>query len=458
MNRCTSSWKANTSTVNLYNQTPCITLRKNPNSNDIEALMFYTVAGVDKSLLKLSTIRKASLYLGSSGGIVDNNDINGNAGWSTTTSSNFFTNISKCGGVIPKHSLVVNIDMLPEWNQDLQQEQMIHKVDDEDKPLGNVANANTVKSNIYLNKSTGAVLDNLNTSNPTKLMILDNGQRTGSPMLSLGSRSTNLAINTIQASKTIIAGTVCDPSEIGKTSVNGGAPTSSNLNQYLSKNTLVCSLNTALCTNGSNTCYLPSTANKITFRNLNGGIQNNSGTFLCPSTIPYLDAKSVPIPTVTKNLNMYTENSQSGTFNLFSIQGCSVGKACTSIDFKYNSVAPTGFDSEVFSVPVTYKYGYISNYSAIRGFNSVGNNPTINYNNILDKSGQCFGNWSSYGNFTSTYDNVSYHYRICYSRRTFDWWHFHPSQIIVIQDVGNLGVLDVQYATCSNGADYSINN
>ena len=47
-----NNWKANTSTVNLYNQTPCITLRKNPHSNDIEAIMFYTATEVDKSILK----------------------------------------------------------------------------------------------------------------------------------------------------------------------------------------------------------------------------------------------------------------------------------------------------------------------------------------------------------------------------------------------------------------------
>lgn len=275
----------------MYEQTPCVTIVRNPNTGGLEALMYYVGGTNQMSAQAHNLVRRASIALGGKGGILLDGKIEGNSGWSIDEGLFFLNGAAECGGRLANNSLAVNMDLLLDWNQHLQRAHSLMRGEDKTSGQqslpGRLKNSNTSKSNIYFVKDNGVVFDNSVKRDPIKLSILYNGQGAGSATLGIGSLesvSVKLVSDSIQPDLFIDAGTKCNPQEEGKTVADRGIP--GQTNSIIARSTLVCSKNGMLCSNGGY-CYLTSIPNQITFRNTNQGIQDKYGQFRCPGAVPF---------------------------------------------------------------------------------------------------------------------------------------------------------------------------
>jgi hypothetical protein len=297
-----ASWPPDLAMVNLYRQTPCLAIVMNPNSQNLEAVMYYVGVNSNITQKSLQIVRDGSILLGGKGGILINGVISGNSGWSINSSSPFLSRASQCGGALINNSLAVNIDLFLDWNQDLEPVDSILRGIDTTTGLlslpGHIKNANTLKANLYFAPNKGVILDNSNPSNPTKLSILYNGSGTGTPTIGLGNSSVSTLIgDTFQPTRQFQAGEMCNQDEVGKIVADSGMNNTEA--QYLSRSTLVCTQNNMLCGDGGY-CYLSSIANNIVFQNNTSGVQDSSGNFYCPTEVPFAistlpNAVSTPI-------------------------------------------------------------------------------------------------------------------------------------------------------------------
>ncbi|MFN7095073.1 MAG: hypothetical protein ACK4M7_06890, partial [Burkholderiales bacterium] len=291
-------WPVDLSTTNMYQQTPCVTVIKNASSGFLEAVMYYVGGKYGASAQQTQLVREAAILLGSKGGVLFNGAILGNSGWRESTSSAFLKQASQCGtGGLANNSVAVNLDMLDDWNHNLQPNLAITRgidtgdINNQATLPGHMLNTNTAKTNIYFSESTGAgiILDNSNPKDPLRLKIQDNGSVTGSTTLGFGSKIiTTLSADTIQPNQQGRAGIPCQEIEIGKTIADQGS-TYPAAAKVLARNTLVCTQNDMLCASASisHTCYLPSITNSIIFQNNLQGVQDASGRFTCPSAVPF---------------------------------------------------------------------------------------------------------------------------------------------------------------------------
>lgn len=283
------AWPIDLSTKNRYGQIPCVTIVMNPLNGELEALMYYVGGLSDISAKSLNLVRSASIALGGEGGILLNGAIQGNSGWQIDSGSMFLSNYAECGGVLTNNSLAVNLDLMPQWNQDLQPAYSLLRGEDKmigQKSLpGHIKNANTLKSNLYFNAGTGIILDNSDQINPTKLGISYYSAGTGEAILGLGSSvATKLVSDSFQPELLFKPGDSCSLPEEGKVVADGGIPGVAS--KLIARSTLVCTQNDLLCGDG-NYCYLTSIPNQITFRNILKGIQNADSQFICPKSVPF---------------------------------------------------------------------------------------------------------------------------------------------------------------------------
>ncbi|MCC2644930.1 MAG: Bacterial shufflon protein N-terminal constant region [Burkholderiales bacterium] len=246
-------WPSDLSKANMYQQTPCVTVVKNSDTGEMEALMYYTGVSTHQSALAANIVRNASIWLGSKGGILLNGKIQGNSGWYINNGSVFLSGVSLCGGSLANNSLAINLDLLPEWNQNLQPVYSILRgIDNTSGQLslpGRLKNANTAKSNIYFSQSNGIILDKTYPENPIKLGVTDTGS--GSPgTASVGLTNTmsdRLTLDTLQPNLAYPAGTPCNAQEEGKTVADKEIPGVTN--NILARSTLICTKSDLLCGN-----------------------------------------------------------------------------------------------------------------------------------------------------------------------------------------------------------------
>lgn len=296
-----SYWKSSISTSNMFHQTPCVVILPNLKSSyvsqnrkitDLEAVMYYVGGTNSKPKKYAMVIRQALIMLGSKGGLLKNNEILGNSGWSINSDSGFITNSNQCNGdSLSDNSLAVNIDLLDQWNQDTQPYMAIAKntdngADQRKKP-GHILNYNTSKSDITI-AGHGLIVDNSDKNNPVKLKL---GYGEGTNSATIGLYSNNIENNTkatadtlepVQVAKT---GDLCDQQEIGKVVANIG---NNSTQTIINRSTLICTFNKMMCaSNSSNTCYLPTEANRVVFQNYSTGVQSDNGNFLCPQEVPF---------------------------------------------------------------------------------------------------------------------------------------------------------------------------
>ncbi|MBP9742420.1 MAG: prepilin-type N-terminal cleavage/methylation domain-containing protein [Burkholderiales bacterium] len=315
-----SDWPANIAAKNLFNQTPCVTIIKNLATNNLEAILYYVGGNDITTANQLEIVHSSSVFLGSKGGTLANGEILGNSGWQVTNNSEFLSGATQCGGTISKNSVAINLDLLPNWNLDLQPPSSLFRGVDTQSGLlslpGHVKNANTSKANIYFNNSNGIVLDNSNPDNKTRLSVLYSGQGTKTPTIGFGDKtSTALIGDTFKTNSQFQSGELCNSDEVGKVVTDQGL--NNRTNSYLTRSTLVCTQNDMLCGQG-NYCYLPSVQNNIVFQNNLVGIQGSSGRFICPAEVPY--ATHVVMGTAGGNIYVFFNQSSTKVANSIKTQ------------------------------------------------------------------------------------------------------------------------------------------
>jgi type II secretory pathway pseudopilin PulG len=285
-----SAWPSDLTTQNMYRQTPCVTIVRNSSTGGLEALMYYVGGSNQQSALALDIVRSASIWLGGKGGILLNGAIRGNAGWSVDNGSEFLSGASQCGGALANNSLAVNLDLVLDWNQDLHPLYSILR--GTDRTLGQLSlpgrlkNANTSKSNIYLEPTAGIILDNSDPANQVKLAVQYSGSGSGASTLGLGNNASNKLIgDALQPNLFFGAGQGCASDEEGKTVADQGLR--GDIAGVLSRGTLICTHSDVLCGAVGGYCYLTSIPNQITFQNTTKGIQDPAGKFICPQAVPF---------------------------------------------------------------------------------------------------------------------------------------------------------------------------
>ena len=288
------AWPTGLASQNLFRQIPCVAVVQNKSTHDLEAVMYY-VGGSGKHATRdgIKIAQNALVLLGGRGGVVHDGAIIGNSGFNIPRGSAFLQVANQCGGELTENGLAINMDLLFEWKQNLEPGDSLLRGED---PAhggittlpGHVQNANTAKANIYFAANNGVIFDNADAQNPVKLAIMYNGHGTLAPTLGLGDKRVSTLIgDTLQSSVQASAGEVCDRNELGKIVADRGIA-DPRVNQMLARSNLVCSSNDLLCTrSSSHTCYLPSIANNIVFKNETQGVQDSNGMFRCPLSIPF---------------------------------------------------------------------------------------------------------------------------------------------------------------------------
>ncbi|MBP9741753.1 MAG: hypothetical protein KBD37_00170 [Burkholderiales bacterium] len=306
-----ANWPANLAATNFLGQTPCVTIASNPVTHNVEAILYYVGGKTNFTDNQLEIIRKSAVFLGSKGGVLINGAISGNSGWSVNATSPLLSSTNECGAKLSNSSLVINLDLLPQWNLNLYSPTSILRAPDKYSGLlslpGHIKNSNTSKSNIYMSNDKGIVLDNSDSNNLTKLSVLYKGQGTKTPTLGFGDKiPTTLIGDTFKTNIQFKSGELCNVDEAGKVVADQGLDTKTN--SYLVRSTLVCTQNDMLCGRG-NYCYLSTVTNNIVFQNNLQGIQDVNGRFICPAEIPYATNVVVGTP----GGNVYVMLNQGGS-------------------------------------------------------------------------------------------------------------------------------------------------
>lgn len=288
-----SAWPFGLATTNMYRQIPCVIIVRNKNTNNLEAIMYYVGGKVDMRNTHIDIMKDASIELGDKGGILEGGEIRGNAGWSIATDSSFLNSADKCGANIANNSIAVNMDLLSNWNQNLQQINSLLRGIDKTSGLlslpGHVKNSNTLKTNLYLGSGSGVVLQRAKENgwdqeSLLRLAIANNGSGSGAATLGLNNAASILAGDTFQPDLFFRSGESCKSEEEGKIVADKGI--NNEVNKFLSRSILVCTQNDMLCGIGSY-CYLPPLPNKIVFQNTITGIQDRNNEFVCPKSVPF---------------------------------------------------------------------------------------------------------------------------------------------------------------------------
>lgn len=290
-------WSTDLATSNLFRQTPCVSIVANKKTGYLESILYYAGGNTTFSNKEALILRQALVTLGGAGGLFANGIIRGNSGWSIDRASDFLATSNQCGnGELANNSLAINMDLLPEWNRETMPSTAIAKEIDGGgshdgirKMPGHLLNANTSKSDVTLLSGNGVIVDNHDEKNPIKLKM---GYAEGTNTATIGLYSNNQNTNTktladtLEPIQTGVAGDSCDIQEVGKIIADRGNSVTA---EYLNRSTLVCSQNSMMCAsvNLSNTCYLPTEANRIIFANSTKGIQSSSGNFVCPKETPF---------------------------------------------------------------------------------------------------------------------------------------------------------------------------
>jgi hypothetical protein len=393
-------WNDDIAKTNIYGQTPCVAVLKNSvDANNLDAILFYvnTNGASTINTARIKIIDKASIYLGGKGGAVVNyrshygsngtTMIQGNGGWSIDSTSPFLFDVSQCGGrfgdkfLVADNSLAINLDMMPEWNQDLQPNLGLIQVADTGSSLshlpGHTNNANTATTNIYMASGRGIILDNADSQNPIKLKVEDGSvikdagdtntttSPISNPMLNFGNDSvtdaTTIIADTIRPTQNYIAGSPCLVSELGKVVVDRG-DVREDLQAVLARNTLICSHNSILCKSpniSETNCYLPTSPNTVTYKNITNGVQDKMGEFYCPVAIPFATSVTTSSSrTIGLNIEVdyYTGHIATNSTNQIIRQSSFYGQVIKNVLV----VSP--------AVAVDPIYGEINNYKMTLGY------------------------------------------------------------------------------------------
>lgn len=290
----------------MLGQTPCTIIMRNSQTNELIPLMFLIGGNFgEKSFTSLNANNVSSQIGGMSGiYISDLKDkdaqrsgagVFGNGGgWFLPSITPYIQQIqSGCGGTPSNNSIVMNIVMMSEYSGALAPDNSLHCFKDPANPnLGDQSNTNTAQTDISI-----APKDASNPNNPSsKLFFNGSSPTTGMYMYSKDGKNVtlkngNLAANTLQPLKEVIATTACSESELGSIAKEAAST------NIILRGMLICSNNPILCqgtdpegTQLSGYCYSPTQELSITYK-------PNTQQAYCPNG--YFIDKSVP-PVVTQ--------------------------------------------------------------------------------------------------------------------------------------------------------------
>lgn len=293
-----NAWSKNLAPRNMYQQIPCVVVKRNAYNDKLEALMYYVKSDTSDYNNYFrgnsSIMRIAVNYLGGKGGLFVNNNIIGNAGWNIKTDADLFSQLQQCGGTIVDNSPVVNLDLMPSWNNKAYFPLSILRGQDSANAgilamPGHRQNGNTLKTNLYFDSGSGIITSGVNGEKFVKLAV--NNQANSSDLALYGDNTVSTIISdTIRPQQSLPVGYRCSFEDLGKEAValkeveplKGVEPNSITVPQ----GDLVCTQNDILCGAG-NYCYLPTVSSNVLFQNLKQGIQDQEGKFICPKSVPF---------------------------------------------------------------------------------------------------------------------------------------------------------------------------
>ena len=322
------NWDSKYQTTNMFGEKPCLALAYNASTDTMYGIMFY-VADKEKTYKdKSKLIQRALLSLqGKGAAYVDskiaqavNQNRDGNntlspTSWSPNNLNTLVSGSSVCGGKIATNSIIINMDLLPEFNQRLIAVSGLVKSTSQNNTNqtylpNHLFNANTLKSNLTVESSV--LLDNTNQAQPIKMNIAYGAG--GNTTLNVGNNqsddtTTTFLSSAIQPNTSIRSGVICQAEELGKVAITGADSAGTNA---LSRSIVSCTKNATLCpTTGY--CYLPSKDNLVTYKAEAGfGLEDANGIFRCPVYAPYAiksSFNSAPNVDVFVNANGNTTGS-----------------------------------------------------------------------------------------------------------------------------------------------------
>ena len=137
-------------TLNSYNfnLTPCLLYKFNPSSRQIQAIMVFTAQSKSKPIDK-TVGTKAAMEYGLGGGYYENGQVKGGT-WSLSSSNEFLSAASQCGGQIPPYSPVINLSIANDFPSISDTDNYLSRLSDDTSKGGDSGNENTMQTDLYL--------------------------------------------------------------------------------------------------------------------------------------------------------------------------------------------------------------------------------------------------------------------------------------------------------------------
>lgn len=343
-----------TASDSMFRQIPCVLVYNNGTFNgntEMGAILFY-VSPTNSNFYKQKNIAFiASNKTPQTTGFYTtdtNYGVNGLVSASGWSPNQKLLNIMKtgagtCGGQLANNSIYYNLNMITTFNDKQLAINGIKK--SSDSSVGSFTNSNLTQNSKYLPghifnnntlKSSLNVQNNIVFAENTlagsqKVQIEKTTDASNNATLSLeGSNNavnTGFVTNSVQATSSIMAGTLCTSNEVGKIMTQGAEKSIIDGTQ-LSRSIVVCSRNQQLC-NGGEYCYLPTKERSFTFNAGANGLQDANGNFKCPSYAPFLSSytqedsspNTVILYNVSSSLSQSLYTSQNVNFEMSGFNG-----------------------------------------------------------------------------------------------------------------------------------------
>lgn len=388
---------------NIYSENPCVLLTydKSSNQDEITGFMYYVAdKSVDTSEKKFKDKQRIGTIATSfnpayeifyKNGLAKtedraiNNTLSFN-GWHPTQEQINYIRNNSCGGkTIADDSIIVNLGMIPQFNNRLVSVSSIQNTSDQSYSNfnsnvrylpGHMFNNNTLKSNIAI--SDKVLLQQANGTNPDiSMTVLDQGG-INNKVLNVSRSATDdnssaLLLSGIQPTIVVTQGQDCTVNEIGKMAKSSNVVYAG---KQLARNLAICTENQNLCANKY--CYLPFTQQKITFNARTGsrGLQGSDGAFMCPYAAPFAVDTN---PTTSSFVNVDVIFNQGG-----GATGGVINNVSTHItDYTYPMMIPTPYVKHNAIITVNSSTSQLARTFLV-GSNSVIYQPYLNQMNMIN--------------------------------------------------------------------------
>ena len=261
--------------INLYNQIPCIGVSKTQ-SGELQSFLFWvTNNAIDATPIAVAQI--ASLKLG---GYIDSSlttsIIKSRAGWTLDTSSPIFANIAQCGAsMIAPNSVIINMQMSKEYNQQLSDDMSLSRESDNKYILGDVRNRNTSKANIYFSENGNNHAIVFNTESNVRLVTQNN---------EVTLQNGNFTASSLRASTEQEPGSSCNDDEIGTIAQQAPPPAGF---EKIQQSNVVCTKSKIICSvYGTENCWIPVKGSNIVYNDPKDEDGNLVNGLYCPAYSP----------------------------------------------------------------------------------------------------------------------------------------------------------------------------